>query len=91
MKTLGEALEKMLQVYEIAQPVRQNEALFIWPEVVGEAIARHTQPEKVAYGKLYIKVDSPTWRQELMFRKKELLVNINARLKDVKLKEIILR
>lgn len=91
MKSLAEALERMLKVYDIAQPIRQNEALFIWQEVVGEAIARHTQPEKVVFGKLYVNVDSPTWRNELIFRKKEILNNLNARLKEAKLKEIILR
>ncbi len=91
MKSVGEVIDKLLNIYDIATPVRQHEALFIWEEVVGEVVARHTQPEKISYGKLYIKVDSPSWRNELNFQKKEILQNLNARLKNVKIKEIVLR
>lgn len=89
--SLGEAIEKLLKVYKIEKPVRQNEALYYWSEIVGENIARHTTAEKVDYGKLYVRVDSPVWRNELSFQKEEILKKINERLKNAHLKEIVLR
>jgi predicted nucleic acid-binding Zn ribbon protein len=89
--TLGQALEKMLKKYRLEKPIRLGEALYLWEEIVGSKIARHTQPEKVAFGKLYIKVDSPVWRSELLFNKARILEKLNDHLKNVKIKEIVLR
>ncbi|RKY57089.1 MAG: DUF721 domain-containing protein [Candidatus Neomarinimicrobiota bacterium] len=90
-KTLGQAIDKMLRKFDIEKPVRQGEALFIWDEVVGKTISNHTTPEKVSFGKLYIKVDSPVWRSELLFRKDEILGKINKNLNNANIKEIVLR
>jgi predicted nucleic acid-binding Zn ribbon protein len=89
--TLGNAIDKMLKKYGIEKSVRQGQALFLWGEIVGEKIAKHTNPEKVAYGKLYIKVDSPVWRSELMYTKGQILKKLNNQLKGAKIKEIVLR
>ncbi len=89
--SLGNALEKMLRKMKIVTPVRQWEAVTMWESTVGETIANHTKAEKVAYGKLYILVDSPSWRNELLFHKNELLEKINSKLRGVKIKEIVLR
>lgn len=89
--TLSDAIDTMLKKYGIEKPVRQGQALFLWDEVVGEKIARHTTPEKVAYGKLYIKVDSPVWRSELVYTKDQILKKLNNQLKGAKIKEIVLK
>jgi len=90
-KTLGQAIDKMLRKFDIEKPVRQGESLFIWDEIVGKTISSHTTPEKVSYGKLYIKVDSPSWRNELLFRKDEILKRINKKLNKANIREIVLR
>lgn len=89
--TLSDAIDTMLKKYGIEKPVRQGQALFLWDEVVGEKISRHTTPEKVAYGKLYIKVDSPVWRSELVYTKDQILKKLNNQLKGAKIKEIVLK
>lgn len=89
--TLGKALDKMIKKLGVEKAVQQGQALVVWNEIVGRKISIHATPEKVSYGKLYIKVDSPVWRSELSFRKEEILDRINRELKDAKIKEIILR
>lgn len=89
--SIEKAIDKMLSKMRITKPVRQWEAVFLWETIVGETIANHTRADKVQYGKLYISVDSPGWRNELMFHKKELLEKLNRKLKDAKIKEIVLR
>ncbi|MEM2144073.1 MAG: DUF721 domain-containing protein [Candidatus Jordarchaeaceae archaeon] len=91
MKTIAEAIEKLIRIYEIETPLKQQEILFRWSEIVGDVISKHATPEKVAYGKLYVKVDSPTWRNELVYRKSEILKCINETIKEAKIKEIIFR
>lgn len=89
--SIGAALEKMLKRMKIEHPVHQWQAVTMWNTIVGDPIAKHTRAEKVAYGKLYIAVDTPAWRNELLFQRKELLDRINSFLTNAKIKEIVLR
>ena len=89
--SLERALDKMIKHFGIERPVQQYQALNIWEDIVGKKIAKHTAAEKIAYGKLYVKVDSPLWRQELSLRREEILIRINKKLDKIKIKEIILR
>jgi predicted nucleic acid-binding Zn ribbon protein len=89
--SIGTALEKMLKRMKIDNAVHQWRAVTMWSTIVGEPIAKHARAERVAYGKLYIAVDSPAWRNELLFQKKELLDRVNSFLNNSKIKEIILR
>ncbi len=88
---MGKALEKMIKKYGLETPIEQNKAIFLWDEIVGEQIASHTEAEKVSYGKLFVKVSSPVWRNELVFQKEEILNEINKKLTNAKINEIILR
>jgi len=62
-----------------------------WKEIAGEDVAQHCFPEKVAGRKLYIKADSPIWRQQLDLIKEELQEKIDARLHNIGIEKIILR
>ena len=89
---IGQAVRKLLRKFAIEKPVQQHEILFQWKAIVGETIAQHTQPEDIKFDKLYIRVDSPVWRNELIFQKGQLLEKINQRLsKNAQIKEIVLR
>lgn len=70
----------MLRNFGIENAVAQNNALNIWNEVVGDTVAKNTQPEKVEHGIIIVKVTSPTWRQELFFQKKEIVQKINKKI-----------
>lgn len=62
-----------------------------WKEITGEDIAQHCFPEKISGRKLYIKVDSPIWRQQLDLIKEELKDRIDRKLHNVKIEKIILK
>ena len=58
-----------------------------WKKTVGSAIAEATTPIKIEKEKLYIKCKNPTWKTELQYQKKELIIKINQ---NTKIKDIIL-
>jgi len=89
--TINKVFEKLIKKYGIEPEIRQNEALFIWEKVVGENISKHTKAEKVSFGKLYIKVDSPVWRNELIFQKSDILNKINSLMKNANINDIVLK
>lgn len=88
---INKIFEHLIKKYGIETPVKQNEALFLWPKVVGENIAKHTKAEKISYGKLIVRVDSPVWRNELLFQKNDILNKINNLLKGTNINDIVLR
>lgn len=67
----------MLRKFGIDNAIAQNNALNIWNDVVGESVAKNAKPDRVEHGVLIVKVSSPTWRQELYFKKKEIIEKIN--------------
>tara|TARA_Y100001970_G_C14064414_1_gene765907 strand:- start:272 stop:538 length:267 start_codon:yes stop_codon:yes gene_type:complete len=58
-----------------------------WVNIVGQHIAESTAPSKIVDGRLYIICKNPTWKTELQYQKKELLIKINQ---SIKIKDIIL-
>src|SRR4028119_1315713 len=62
--------------------VLEQMAVEIWPEVVGEAIARHTLAEKFKSGTLYVRARSPQWTQELHFQEARIVARLNGRLRQ---------
>ena len=63
----------------------QNE----WKKVVGNHIGQATEPIKEENKKLYLKCKNPTWKNELQYQKKELIIKINET-KIIKINDIIL-
>jgi len=54
----------------------------LWPEVVGEHIARHTIAERFSNGTLFVRARSPQWTQELHFHQARIITRLNGRLKQ---------
>jgi predicted nucleic acid-binding Zn ribbon protein len=77
MQSLKIAIDSMLKKFGIDNAIAQNNALNNWNEIVGDTVARNTQPDRVEHGVIIVKVSSPTWRQELYFQKKEIIQKIN--------------
>ena len=88
MQALKTAIKIFLKTSGLDKGVKQNTALLIWDEVVGEKIAENTSAEKVEHGTLTIKVDNSSWRQELVFKKKEIIDKLNSRIGKKTIKEI---
>jgi hypothetical protein len=62
--------------------VLEQMAVEIWPEVVGETIARHTMALKYKNGVLFIRARSPQWTQELHFQEARIVARLNGRLRQ---------
>ena len=88
MQKLKAAINNLLKAAGLEAGVSQNKALLVWDDVVGAKVSENTTPEKVEAGTLYIKASNPTWRQELMFKKEEILKNLNKKLGEKIIKEI---
>src|ERR1041385_3715100 len=80
IESVGAVLEQSLKRLDLAPRLDEYGVWPIWRDVVGEAIARNAQPEKIRNGTLFVKVSSPVWMQELHFMKEMIAEKLNHRL-----------
>jgi len=88
VQALKTAIKIFLRKAGLEKGVKQNTALLVWDEVEGENIAENTSPEKIEHGTLTVKVENSSWRQELVFKKKEIIEKLNSKLGKKTIKEI---
>ena len=69
----------------------EHRALKVWQNVVGETIAKMTEVEKFVKGILYVRVLSPSWRNELSFRKKNIIGRLNEAVGKSMVKDIVFK
>lgn len=80
MQDLKAALEKALRGAKIDNAIKQYSAIDLWADTVGKNISSNTEPVDVRHGVLMVRVSNSTWRQELMFRKEEILNKLNEKI-----------
>ncbi len=84
MEKLEDAIKKLLKELGIEDTVQQNQVLNDWAIVVGQKIAEISHAEKMENNILFVKVVHSTWRNELLYQKKEIIKKINKRIgKDI--------
>ena len=88
METLKKAIKNAIIKTGIDNALKQESAVFFWPEVVGDAVSAVTEATSVEKGVLIIKTNSPVWRQELHMQKKEIVDKINKKIGSKAIKEI---
>ena len=90
-KPIGAAIAGVLERLGLGAKMKQYEVLEAWANIVGEQIAKVTSADQIRDGKLIVRVAHSTWRNELVFLKKELIDKINRAMHRDVVKDIIFR
>jgi len=91
MEPIQRVIERILAEGKLGNSAQVAELWGQWNEIVGECIAEHCIPEKITGAKLYIRVDSAVWCQQLDMLKEELMEKINRRQSATNIQKIVLR
>lgn len=91
MPWLSEALDEVIREIGIRKSVVSNRARDVWGEAVGDLINANTTLQIVDKDKLIVIVSNDAWRQELSYRKEEILKKINELIGEEAIKDIIFR
>ncbi|OSM06828.1 hypothetical protein MAIT1_00301 [Magnetofaba australis IT-1] len=59
-----------------------------WHRAITPHIARHTEPVRLSDGVLTVRVDSPSWLQELTFLKPDIIARLNDAMPDARVRDI---
>jgi len=89
--SLKEAIEQLIRAYGISDKLLETTLIDSWEEVVGGVYAAHTQNMRVKAKKLFVQLDSPALRQELMMQRSELVKKLNNKVGKKVIEDIVFR
>jgi predicted nucleic acid-binding Zn ribbon protein len=84
-RLLGDALDRD----EVVRTARAQIVLRRWNEVVGDAMAERSQPERFDRGTVWVAVTGSAWAQELRMQKDRILARLRSLADDPSLFENI--
>src|SRR5689334_11479071 len=92
----ADALERLvpnvMKSLGLKQRLEQSQVFYLWPQIVGNDIAKHAQPVALRNGSLIVAVDHPIWLQELKrFHKNLLLQKVQQTIGKSAVKDIVFR
>ena len=90
-ESVAAIIQRLIDDLGLKKRYDQERIVQQWSEIVGERIACRAEAMRIENGKLYVNVDRPTWRNELILRKRDILKQINAVMKHEVVKDIIFR
>jgi len=86
---IGAILETLYKQLGLTDGIKQQQALNSWSVVVGKTMANATSPVRIEHGRLFVQVENPVWRQEIIFYKQKIITKLNKKIgKDI-IKDII--
>jgi predicted nucleic acid-binding Zn ribbon protein len=88
IKTIGAAIQDLLENLGIGRKIRDYDAVLRWNEIVGDQIARVTEAVKIEKGVLVVRVQNSPWRNELTLMKSDVIGKLNGALGEDVVKEI---
>ena len=91
MRSIGAALPKTLTSLGITRRTREAQALWLWPQVVGEHLARETKALKLTGGTLLVTASSPALAHQLHLERTLLIDRLNERIGALVVRQIRFR
>ncbi len=83
MDSLHQVLKKILSSNPVlGKGMEEARLLELWPEGVGESIAKHSKAVQIKGTILFVSVEKPVWRQELHSNKALVLEKLNRCLRE---------
>lgn len=74
---LGDAISQLLKQENLDLKISRFSVRNSWKDIVGEMIAKNTRDISFRDKTIFVSLDSAALKQELSFRKAEILKNIN--------------
>lgn len=91
MKSLGNILETIFRDPELREQFLASLITTSWSRAVGKQIAEISEPLYFKDGRLFVKVKSAAWRQELSMMRQEIIERINRNIERNVVNEIVFR
>jgi hypothetical protein len=88
---LGDIVKQFTEEYRLKDKLNQVEVVRIWELCMGPVISKNTREIKFKDGTLQIRIASAPLKQELEFRKKEIITRLNDEMGTELVLDVIIR
>jgi len=88
---LGSIIKDLYKELGLEKCASDYKTIQIWASVVGPHINRVSEVEKIFNGILFVKVKNSAWRNELIFKKKLIMVQLNEAIGKELVRDIIFK
>ena len=88
---VGDIIRKLMKNPKLADRLDELDALEVWKELIGKQLQKYITDARMVKGSLLIKVKSAPLRNELSYKKTNLIKQINTKLGKEVVKEIVLK
>ena len=89
LEPMASVLSDVLDDAGVADHVQRVRVLELWPEIVGDQVARVTRARSVDESTLIVEVRNSAWLMELNMLKGDIIGRANERLDDVSIDKIV--
>lgn len=90
-EALGDILRDLTRSLGIEDRMMQGRVVDTWYEILSEPIRAQVEKAWVKGDRLFVRVKSPAWRQEIHMRRSEWLRRLNEELGRDVVREIVVR
>jgi predicted nucleic acid-binding Zn ribbon protein len=88
--SLSQAMSKMIDDNGMRRKYNELEIRDAWDQVCGTMIANHTKSVRLQRKKIWVKIESAPLRQELSYRKEDLVQKMNEQLGHSLIEDIVI-
>ncbi len=91
MENIKNIISQFFLINNKEEPEKEQETYIAWKKTVEKNIFKNTEIIKIEKNKIFIKAINGVYRNEISFKKNDIIKKINKHTKNIKIKEIIIR
>ena len=91
INTIAEVIKKLMRNNKLSKRFDNLNVLDVWNNIIGKDLEKYIKSTKLVDDKLYVKLRSSIVRNEISYKKTQLIQRINKKLKKDVIKDIILK
>ena len=88
---LGDVIKQLFKSYRLDEKVAEVQIKELWGEIMGVSIKNYTTNMHLHKGVLTVYIESAPLKQDLKFSKETIIQRINEELKEIVVREVIIR
>ena len=88
---VGDIIRRLMKNPKLADKLEKLDALEAWEEIIGKQICNYVKDQRINKGILYVQLKSAVIRNELSYKKSEIITQINQRIGKKLIVDLVLR
>ena len=90
-QSLSEVLREYVRVMRMDRKLKEVDVIGSWETILGKTIARYTRNVFLSKQVLYVEIDSPVVKNELLMMREEIRLRLNELAGEVMVKKIVFK